>query len=585
MNPTIDPSDTPEKAADKLQLEHKAIILLLGDFEAPLQPRARSILSRAIAPLALDSGALIIHNGTSAVAVAMGLAARDQDTPPSMLAILAAGAAAADPDHTQAVQLPAQWPDAAKATFQITRQLASGPEGQEKPVLAILFGGTAADQQSLIQCARRQWPILLIAGSGGLADQIVDATAPPPEGTKAKPIDDPFMAEIAETAALTQFPIAGTIDSLQRILVAHLEVRDHTLGDAWARYDDLDGAAIVKQRSFKRMQATLLILAVVATFVAIVQSNSALPAWFTGLFPWFKQHLPSLAAQFNLHVRPYQSKWALAAHILMIVTPILISILVATNSRFREGNKWILLRSAAESIKREIFRYCARAGAYSNQQCGEVSREARLATKIKDITSALIQSEVNKTNLEHIPKDKPELLKLLTPEESARVKLDLQTRLKFLSAEEYATQRLQDQIKFMVSKTAKLNRQLKQTQLWIYVAGGVGTLLAAINTDVWVALTTSLATALTTKLESEQVENSLVQYNQALTALLNIKTWWNALSQWEKGRRTNIDLLVEQTEQTMEFELSGWVQQMQSALDKLTEKETGSAEQAKAAGA
>jgi hypothetical protein len=32
-------------------------------------------------------------------------------------------------------------------------------------------------------------------------------------------------------------------------------------------------------------------------------------------------------------------------------------------------------------------------------------------------------------------------------------------------------------------------------------------------------------------------------------------------------------LLVEQTEKTLAGELSGWVQQMQTALDKLTEKE------------
>ena len=638
MNPPIELQalDTPGTAASKVNLKSNSIIILLGNFDAALQPKVRSILSRAVAPLALDSGALIVDNGaTSGSAAAMGLAARDQETPPALLAIVANNAKDFDPDHPLILRLPAGWPDTIKSTFQIAGQLAKGParnlapEGdtgtrphgrigrvrrfiswcieslspkpdappvdatkepevkqpdvEDKSVLAVLFGGSDDDLPSLIQCARRQWPILLMTGSGGLADRIVEA-AKPPEGAGPKPIDDPALAEIVETASLTQFPIDSPVDGLERILVAHLEMRIHTLADAWSRYDDLDGAAVRKQRSFKRMQAALLILGVAATLLAIVQSNSALPPWLVGLFPWFKAHLPSLVAWFNRAVRPHREAWALSAHLVMIVTPIVISILVSTNSRFREGNKWILLRSAAESIKREIFRYRARAGFYSNQQSGEISREARLSAKIKDITSALIQSEVNKTNLEHIPKDKPELLKLLSPEESAKVLLELQNRLNFLKPEEYATDRLQDQIGFMVGKTGKLNRQLKRNQLCIYVAGGLGTLLAAINSDVWVALTTSLATALTTKLESEQVENSLVQYNQALTALLNIKTWWNALSQWEKGRRKNIDLLVEQTEQTMEFELSGWVQQMQSALDKLTEKESGSADRGKPAG-
>jgi hypothetical protein len=107
----------------------------------------------------------------------------------------------------------------------------------------------------------------------------------------------------------------------------------------------------------------------------------------------------------------------------------------------------------------------------------------------------------------------------------------------------------------------------------IYIVGGAGTFLAAIKLDIWVALTTAAVTALTTKLQGDQVEATLVQYNQARAGLKNIEAWWKALSPWEKGRRNNIDLLVDQTEKALESETAGWVQQMQSALDKLTEKE------------
>ena len=94
------------------------------------------------------------------------------------------------------------------------------------------------------------------------------------------------------------------------------------------------------------------------------------------------------------------------------------------------------------------------------------------------------------------------------------------------------------------------------------------------------ALTTALATALTSKLDSEQVESSLVQYNQALVALQNVQTWWKSLTKWEKERPANIDLLVSQTEEVMGFELKGWAQQMQSALDKQTERKTDGTDQA-----
>jgi hypothetical protein len=278
-------------------------------------------------------------------------------------------------------------------------------------------------------------------------------------------------------------------------------------------------------------------LGLLSTLLAIARSGNALPTYFLQLLP----------AQY---VADFQN----LAHVLIVLTPITISILVAAGSRFREGNKWVLLRSSSEAIKSEIFRYRMQAGAYSNDQCLQTSRESKLAARLKDISSALVQSEVNRTNIPSVAKNDP-------------------TRLTFLSPDDYMRDRIDDQTRYFVAKTDSLYKRLKRTQVAIYVAGGVGTALAAFHGDVWVALTTAIAALLTTRLETDQVENSLVQYNQTLTGLRNIASWWKALSQWEKGRRRNIDLLVEQTEKTLAGELSGWVQQMQTALDKLTEKE------------
>ena len=105
---------------------------------------------------------------------------------------------------------------------------------------------------------------------------------------------------------------------------------------------------------------------------------------------------------------------------------------------------------------------------------------------------------------------------------------------------------------------------------------------AANPSTIAMASPTAVAATLTTRLETDQVAYSLIQYNQALTGLRNIASWWKALSPWEKGRRRNIDLLVEQTETTLEGELAGWAQQMQSALDKLTEKEQAAGDNNKA---
>jgi hypothetical protein len=451
-----------------------------------------------------------------------------------------------EPSHT-VVRLPAEWSDAMKALVQIAGELAKDNTAGDRPVLAILFGGGKTEKRALVLCARREWPVLVVQGSGGIADEILKAMEPGADGKPPAPAADPDLREIIERADIYKFSISGNVDDLNRILLDLIDLRVEFLADSWNRYDDLDQAAIRKQAQFRKLQWTILALGLIATLLAIARSGNALPLWIKQLFP----------AQF---VQEFQG----LTHILIVLTPITISVLVAANSRFREGNKWVLLRAAAEAIKREIFRYRMRAGAYSNEQCFQTSRESKLAAKLKDISTALAQSEVNRSSVPAVVKNDP-------------------ARLTFLSLDDYLKQRIDDQIGYFVAKTASLSKRLKTVQVWIYIAGGVGTALAAFHGDVWVALTTAVAATFTTRLEMDQVENSLVQYNQALTGLRNIASWWKALSQWEKGRRRNIDLLVEQTETTLEGELGGWVQQMQTALDKLTEKEQAEAQKNKAA--
>ena len=110
-------------------------------------------------------------------------------------------------------------------------------------------------------------------------------------------------------------------------------------------------------------------------------------------------------------------------------------------------------------------------------------------------------------------------------------------------------------------------------QVAILVAGGAGTLLAALYAELWVALTTALATALTTSLGYRQLEETLVRYNQSAADLANVRDWWTKLSPAAKRNPKNIDQLVEVTEKVLETELSGWVQRMENALAQLKAEE------------
>jgi hypothetical protein len=540
----IQATDTVETAAAKITVKPEVIILLLGSFDAAIAPQVRSVCARALAPVALMANALIVDNGASdGLAAQMGQAAQQMDQSPPLLGILDPATESHDPNHTHLLRLPAEWTDSVKSSFLLTAELAkSGATGQ-KPVIALLFGGSDAHKITVQRCARRGWPILVVQGAGGLGDAILAALSPPADGAPAPAIPDPDLREIIDTASICPLALAGNVDDLQRVLFGPIQKPADVLADAWSRYDDLDLAAVEKQDLFRKIQIAILTLAVAATLLAVAISGKALPEKFRS---WLFQRLPSIITQ---HIHG-------VLHLLLILVPITISVLVSLNSRFREGNKWVLLRAAAESIKREIFRYRARSGVYSEEQCTQASAQSKLATNIKDITNSLVQSEVNRSSLPHRPANDT-------------------SRVGFLMPEDYLLERIKEQTGYFERKTAALYKRLQRLEIYILTAGGLGTLLAALGGEVWVALTTALATAFTTKLEIDQVENTLVQYNVALTSLRNIESWWKALSPWEKTRRRNIDLLVDQTEKTLERETAGWVQQMQSELDKLTEKQPG----------
>jgi hypothetical protein len=549
----IDPSKPIASTVAELQLPPRPVILLLSDFDNQLDGQIRSICGRVIVPAALDPGALIVDNARcSGCAALIAQAALDQDKMAPLLGIVPNNRLSSDidADHALVLRLPSAWTDLAKYTCQIVSELIENGN-DPKPAIAVLFGGAELEKRTVIRCAARCWPVLVIKGTGGLADQILTARSAQSNGANTSTVTDPDLREILETATIYPSSIDAAVDDLNRILLGRLDRRpgsvDATLEQAWHRFDLLDLTAMEKQARFRLLEMALITLAVLAALFAILTTTSS-------------RVPPSFRVWAHAHYIPAGS-----LHWLVLLTPITISVIGAYNSHFRDGNKWILLRGAAEALKREIFRFRAQAGIYSDEQCLETSRELKLAAKLKDITSALEQSEVNKTNLLSPPEiDVAKRLPQLQP------KVD---RNAFLNPDDYITLRLRDQVKHFIKKTGELARKLRLLQSAIYLVGAAGTLLAAIGLDVWVALATAGVTALTTKLQTDQIENSLVQYNQALAGLRNIDVWWTALSPWEKRRRNNIDVLVDQTEKTLESELAGWVQQMQSGLDKLTEKE------------
>jgi hypothetical protein len=558
----------------------KNLILLIGGadkLDERLASRLTQLFSRGIARAAADAEALIIDGGTQAgVMQIMGQSVVDRGRKSSLLGIAPAGkvtypggppvagndSAPLDPNHSHFVLVDGNgWGSETETLFELAAAF-------NKPVLAILVNGGAIAKDELLQSVRRNWPVIVIEGSGRLADEVAALKEKPSQ------IEDPVFAEIVEEGDLRIFPITGALEDFERMLFSQ-SPNIKLLHDAWQRFATYDANGGRLQKAFKNIQFWILVLGLIAVFLAVFEKQ--------GQELVRRQQVKALTKHSQLaettkaltdqpeaveKTKPYQGLenalgWLGWLRYPIIVIPIVTAILLAYYNKFRPANKWILLRGSAEAIKREIYRYRSRTGDYSKDRLTTNSRDDVFHERLEPISRRLMQTDVNHGALEPYKGDLP-------PKEVAQHNDD---GFSFLTPERYIELRLEDQLDYYSKKTPKLEKQIKQMQVAILVAGGVGTLLAAVHAELWVALTTALATALTTSIASRQLDETLVRYNQSAADLANVRDWWTKLSPAAKRNPKNIDQLVEVTEQVLEMELSGWVQRMENALAQLKAEE------------
>lgn len=443
----------------------------------------------------------------------------------------------------------------------IDKQPPSGAQMEvrgEIPVVTILANGGAIAKAEVLYSVRQGWPILVIAGSGRLADEIAGLIHEDHEF-----IEDPAMAEIIEEGAIYTYDIEGPIEGMERLVIRLLR-EDATLRMAWEQFAIYDINANRQRDQFQITQRWILVLGVLGTTFAVTKTTMA-NGWFVAVTVWVLSvlnYLPFIdmtPEEIQQFANSFFDMADGSMHAIIVVIPILTGLLVAGVNRFSPGNKWILLRSSAENIKRHIYRYRTRATIYSDKETAKTSREAKLSNNIQGIRSHLAQTETNLSALR--PYHGP-----IPPKYGAA---DGDDGFSFLTPEKYVAFRLDDQLVYYKKQTVKLEKKHQLFQWLVLIMGGFGTLLAAFNLDIWIAVTTALITAFTTYIEYSQVESKLIKFNQAATDLANVRGWWMALSSEEQANQKNIDMLVGHTERFLEVEFSGWMQEMQEALEEL----------------
>jgi hypothetical protein len=465
-----------------------------------------------------------------------------------------------DPNHSHFVLADSdEWGGETTLLLALSDALAAGA-----PIAMLVAGGGKGAQEEALQAVGRGWPVFVVVGTGGTADAVSAAwlrmherrptwlaSALPKRVARALPQRwqwrEPLGEEPADPA-LRKIVRDGDVrvygqrdpEQLARKLVWELQDVE-VLKLAWrsfATYDSLAGSA---RRSFGRFQTWILAGGIVATFIALLQteldiSPTSSVSWIDDVFHWS-----------------------------VVALPILVAVLIGMAYRLAPGKRWVLLRAAAETIKREIYRFRTRTGIYggAGAQADGVSPQELLSAQLDTIETKLLQTEASSAEL--TPYSGP-----LPPDMYGASRDD--DGLSPLDPERYLALRVGDQLSYFHPKVAALARTRRTAQFVVLATGAAGAVLAAAGFEIWIGLTTAIAGAAFAYLGYLQVESTMVAYNQSAGKLEALRRAWYARPPARRDQ-AGFDALVADAESVLATEHGGWVQQMNDALEELQAKQ------------
>ncbi len=519
--------------------------------------RAVGVVGPGVVRGAHIADAVVVDGGTAVgvMAIVGRAVAQNGDGRPLLLGVAPAGlvtypgagstanGAALEPNHSHFVLAPgADWGSETALLLQLAQALAGSA-----PVAAVLVGGGEIAKAEALAAVRRGWLLVVIEGTGGTADQVAArrrVLRPRPVGSfrrllgsrsstaadRAVPADDPDLDEIATCGSVRFFAGTSSTD-LARDLAWELQ-DEPTLKRAWLTFAGYDGLANNARKTFTRFQAAILALGIGGTFLALLDNAVEFGSWRGD-----------------------------AVHWVVVAVPILLSLLIALALRLGFGKRWVLLRGAAESVKSEIYRYRSRTGIYGDAAFDKtgLTRNEMLATRLNAVEDRLMQTEASSGPL--TPYEGP-----LPPKMYGASAAD--DGLAPLDSGEYLELRVGDQLSYYHPKVKRLARELRVLQVLALTAGAAGGLLAAAGFEVWIGLTTAIAANVVAYLGYLQVEPTLVAYNQAASRLEGVRRAWEA----QPARKRDFGKLVADCEGVLATELSGWVQQMNQAIEEAARK-------------
>ncbi len=330
--------------------------------------------------------------------------------------------------------------------------------------------------------------------------------------------------------------------------------RSEILEIAWQHFAELDANANEAQKWHFTLRLWVIILSVLATLLAIIT----------------QQVVASYTAEVTV---------ARGLNFVLIATPIVGSVLLAFANKLRLGERWLALRAGAEEIRKDIF-------LYRTVWSAEPDRDNQLKQELKDIQLRLFESvegnlvfkpyggpippaadqEVSFwAALIHLHRLWPKIKQQFSRAQDSTLAASHDGDFDNLSAPTYMNIRLEHQLDWHTRKMVGFEKNRNVFLALIFVAGGAGTILAAVGLNILVALTASLAAAFTAWTELRRYDDLIKNYSKVALELKSIRDDWLTLKP-EQQTETRFFQLVEATEGVLWSQHQQFISTMRQGL-------------------
>jgi hypothetical protein len=403
------------------------------------------------------------------------------------------------------------------------------------PCVSLVVSGGAAALRESLRCARYGWPLVVIKGTGGVADRIAAAIGNPKDY-----ISDPIVTEIVQEANIEVIELADvdggiTGHMLKRIIAAAQSrltaafTAEPNVVMAWDRVHMFEQTARRQRATGKGIRTIIILLALTSTM--LVCTNQSIESGLirnTG------------AVQLDLQ------RVASVLSVMLLVLPIVSAVVRSYGAKARSLQKSLHLRAAAEELRSEIYCYRTCTGVYNLSNLS--ARNSALAEAMKRVNAAVANSVASEGGItSSVGMD----INGNGYDANFRVSVD-DDGISQLSPEEYIALRIVEERDVHRRKAATCQRILGAISIGNYVLGGVGTYLATMGRiQLYVSVTTAVSTAMISLGEEERLHDKLTAHTRALNEFKTLIAWWKSLSAIEKANPQNFAQLVEHAEGIM----------------------------------